>query len=176
MHFVNSEFCLNTSTKWYNFKENCAGLAYEFAFSSQSKKLFWLWIQCLLLFLALPCFVVGKLNNPLKQEIKIHWTLKFFKGNMPLCMIDILLNQPKLCVPIAITANLMICGCSHQESLNTQLQYSYVLSHCFWHGTSTKNWLESYQTCRFCVQAVCFIVQFHRQNCHPLLEMSMFWK
>ncbi len=172
IHSVTNEFCKDPSKAWFDFKNNCAGLTYEFSVA--------LWHQNIVsAYRTKPAATQDNTTyHGGNVDVCVHkkdQTALYFKipdkmyaaGDSGYC------REPGKIVCIEDGHNdefkeFMLQTKNRQESLHSWLLEFHVVSHSFRHGTSIANRMEDHQ---LCVQSLCVIVQYNMTNGHPLMEI-----
>ncbi len=172
IHFVTNEFCKDPSTAWLDFKNNGAGLTYEFSVALRHQNIVSVYGPKPAATPDITMFHGGNVDvcDHKRNQMAIYFKIpdrKYAVGDIGYC------REPGKIVCIADGHDdkfkeFISRAKNRQVSLHSQLCGFHVLSHYFRHWTGSENRMEYHQTR---VHAVHVIVQYNITHSHPLMEI-----
>ena len=172
VHFVTNEFRKDPSTSWFDFKNNGAGLTYEFSVALRHQNIVSVYGPKPAATPDITMFRGGNVDVSVHERDQTALYFKIPEGKYAVGDSGYQGEPSKIvCVEDGHDdefKEFISRAKNRQESLHSRIRGFHVLSHCFRHGTSSANRMEYHQTC---VHAVCVIVQYDMTHGHPLMEI-----
>ena len=172
IHFVTNAFHKDPSTAWFDFKNNVAGLTYEFSVALRHHKIVSVYGPKPAATPDITMFRGGNVDVSVHERDQTALYFKIPEGKYAVGDSGYRGEPSKIvCVEDGHDdefKEFISQAKNRQESLHSQICGFHVLSHCFRHGTSSTNRMEYHQTC---IHAVCVIDQYDMTHGHPLMEI-----